>query len=87
MPDQYQDLWLVTIEKGIAIQVTRSIQEHAEGTWAPGGVVGNLANDAVGLSDYHSWSDRVSPELDGEVQQILADIKAGTIDASFFTVG
>lgn len=87
MPEQYQDLWLVTIEKGIAIQVTRSIQEHAEGTWAPGGVVGNLANDAVGLSDYHSWSDRVSPELDGEVQQILADIKAGTIDASFFTVG
>jgi basic membrane protein A and related proteins len=87
MPEQYQDLWLVTIEKGIAIQVTRSIQEHAEGTWAPGGVVGNLANDAVGLSDYHSWSDRVSPELDGEVQQILADIKAGTIDASFFEVG
>ena len=29
MPEEYQDLWLVTIEKGIAIQVQRSIEDHA----------------------------------------------------------
>ncbi|MGQ0849799.1 MAG: BMP family lipoprotein [Actinomycetota bacterium] len=87
MPAEYQDLWLVTIEKGIAIQVQRSIAEHAGGMWTPGGVVGNLENDAVGLSEYHSWADRVPAELDAEVQQILADIKAGALDASFFQVG
>ena len=87
MPPEYQDLWLVTIEKGLAVQVTRSLQDHAEGNWTPGGTVGNLANDAVGLSEYHSWADRVPAELDAEVQQILADIKDGTIDASFFQVG
>ena len=87
MPPEFQDLWLVTIEKGISVQVTRSLEENAAGTWSGGGVVGNLSNDAVGLSDYHSWADRVPPELDAEVQQILADIKEGTIDASFFTVG
>jgi basic membrane protein A len=87
MPPEFQDLWLVTIEKGISVQVTRSLEEDAHGTWTGGGVVGNLANDAVGLSDYHSWADRVPAELDAEVQQILADIKAGTIDASFFELG
>ena len=87
MPPEYQDLWLVTIEKGLAVQVTRSLQDDAEGNWTPGGTVGNLANDAVGLSEYHSWADRVPAELDAEVQQILADIKSGTIDASFFEVG
>lgn len=87
MPDEYQDLWLVTIEKGIAIQVQRSLEEHAAGTWTPGGVVGNLENDAVGLSEFHSWADRVPDELAAEVEQILADIKAGTLDASFFSVG
>jgi basic membrane protein A len=50
MPDTYKDLWLVTIEKGIAVQVTRSIQAHAEGTWTPGGTVGTAANGSVGLS-------------------------------------
>ena len=77
MPPEYQDLWLVTIEKGIAIQVERSLQEHAGGMWTPGGVVGNLGNDAVGLSEFHSWEDRVPPELAAEVDQILADIRSG----------
>ncbi len=86
-PEEYQDLWLTTIEKGITIQVMRSLQEHAEGNWSPGGVVGNLENEAVGLSEYHSWADRVPAELDGEVQQILEDIKAGEIDAANFQVG
>ena len=87
MPAEYQDLWLVTIEKGLAVQVTRSLQDDAEGNWTPGGTVGDLSNDAVGLSGYHSWEDRVPAELDAEVQQILTDIKEGTIDDSFFEVG
>lgn len=87
MPAELAELWLVTIEKGITIQVMRSIQDHAEGNWTPGGAVGNLANGAVGLSPYHSWADRVSDELDAEVQQILEDIAAGVIDAAVFPVG
>jgi basic membrane protein A len=86
-PAEYQDLWLTTIEKGIAVQVTRSIADHAAGSWSAGGQVGNLSNEAVGLSPYHSWEDRVPAELDAEVQQILADIAAGTIEAATFPVG
>ena len=87
MPAEFQDLWLVTVEKGIAVQVTQSLQDDASGTWTSGGVVGNLSNDSVGLSEYHSWADRVPAELDAEVQQILTDIKDGAIDAAVFEVG
>jgi basic membrane protein A len=86
-PEEYQDLWLTTIEKGIAVQVTRSIQDDVEGTWTPGGDVGNLENDAVGLSEYHSNADRVPAELDSEVQGVLDAIKSGEIDAAVFDVG
>jgi len=79
-PEEYQDLWLVTIEKGLAIQVQRSLEDHAAGAWTPGVTVGTLANDGVGLSEYHSWADRVPAELDAEVQQILADIASGALD-------
>lgn len=87
MPAEYQDLWLVTITKALSLQVTRSLEEDSTDSWSPGGQVGSLSNDGVGLSGYHTWADRVPAELDAEVQQILADIKAGTIDASNFQVG
>ena len=81
-PAEYQDLWLVTIEKGIAIQVMRSIMEDAEGTWTNGVAVGVLANDGVGLSPYHSFESEVPAELAAEVEQVLADIAAGDLDIS-----
>jgi basic membrane protein A len=80
MPAEYQDLWLTTILKGIAIQVQRSLEDHAAGAWSPGVTVGTVENDGIGLSEYHSWADRVPPELDAEVQQILEDIASGALD-------
>lgn len=88
MPAEYMDLWLVTIEKGIQIQVQRSIEAHASGNPSGGtSLVGNLENGAVGLSPYHAWADRVSDELAGEVDQILEDIKSGAITWDKFVVG
>ncbi|MEX0797615.1 MAG: BMP family ABC transporter substrate-binding protein [Acidimicrobiia bacterium] len=79
-PAEYQDLWLTTIEKGIAIQVQRSIEDQATGSWTPGVANGTLENEGVSLSEYHSWSDRVPAELAAEVDQILADIASGDLD-------
>lgn len=86
-PEQYQSLWLTTVEKAIAPFVSLAVQDQQEGTWAPGSFVGNLANDGVGLSEYHDWDSRVSDELKAEVDQLLADIKDGTIVAAFTPVG
>jgi basic membrane protein A len=44
--------------------------------------VGALANDGVGLSEFHSWTDRVPAELATEVEQILADIASGALSIS-----
>lgn len=88
MPGEFQDLWMVTILKGLASGVTNSIEAHASGAPLGGSsYVGNLENDGVGLSDYHSWADRVPEELDAEVQQVLADIESGTITWDKFVVG
>jgi basic membrane protein A len=87
MDAQYQSLWLTTVEKAIAPFVTLSIQEHAQGTWAAGASIGSLSNDGVGLSEYHDWDSRVSDELRAEVDQLLADIAAGVVEAAFTPVG
>lgn len=87
MPEKYQSVWLTTVEKAIAPFVTLAIQDQLEGTWSAGSFVGNLANDGVGLSDFHDWDSEVSAELKAEVKQLLDDIKSGAIDASFTPVG
>ncbi len=87
MDTQYQSLWLTTVEKAIAPFVTLAVMDQQAETWSPGSFVGNLANDGVGLSEYHDWDSRVSDELKAEVEQLLADIKDGTIEAAFTPVG
>ena len=87
MDEQYQGLWLTTVEKAIAPFVTLAVSDQSAGIWAPGSFVGDLANDGVGLAPYHDWESRVSPELAAEVTALLAAIEAGTVGGPFYTVG
>jgi len=87
MDDQYASLWLTTVEKAIAPFITLSVQEQGEDSWTSGSFVGTLANDGVGLSEFHDWDSRVSGELKAEVLQLLQDIKDGNIQAAFTPVG
>ena len=86
MPEAYQDLWLITIEKGIDIQVTRSIQADAEGDWSGGGTVGNAANDAVGLSPLNAWEDKVDADHWADTMAVFQAIIDGEIDAAVYQV-
>ncbi|MFQ5945012.1 MAG: BMP family protein, partial [Anaerolineae bacterium] len=86
MPETYQDLWMVTVEKAIALQVLRSIEAHSNDTWTPGGALGTVANSGVGLSAYHSWEDDIPDELKAEVEALLEAIRDGEIDAAFTQV-
>jgi basic membrane protein A and related proteins len=87
MPSQYQDLWLTTVEKAIAPFITLAIQQDGDDSWTPGSFVGTLENQGVGLAPFHSWEDRVSPELQAEADALVAAIIAGEIDASNIPVG
>jgi basic membrane protein A len=86
-PEQYQSVWLTTVEKAIGPFITLAIQDQAETTWVAGSFVGTLANEGVGLSDFHDWDAKVPAELKAEVFQILQDIKDGVLDAAFTPVG
>lgn len=86
MPEAYQDLWLTTIEKGIDIQVTRSIQADAEGNWSGGGTVGNAANDAVGLAPLNAWEGKVDADLWADTLAIFQAIIDGEIEAGVYQV-
>lgn len=79
---QYQDLWMTSVLKNILKGVFDSVQAHAEGSWSSGITCGNLANDGVGLAPFHSWEDRISGELQGELDALADDIKSGALDAS-----
>ncbi len=87
MPEQYKPVWLTTVEKAIAPFITLAVQQHVEGTWTAGSFLGTLENDGVGLAPFHDWDDKISGELKAEVQQLLSDIKDGTINAAFTPVG
>ncbi|MEN8237945.1 MAG: BMP family ABC transporter substrate-binding protein [Actinomycetota bacterium] len=87
MPEQYQSVWLTTVEKSMSPFIALSIQEQAEGTWTAGSFVGNLENDGVGLSEFHDWDSKVSDELKAEVEQLLLDIRDGVVKADFTPVG
>ncbi len=84
MDEQYQDLWLTTIEKDLAGYVTDAIAAHATGAWASGFRVGTLANEGVSLAPYHSWEDEVPSELSSEIDDVKASIIAGDIEAATY---
>ncbi len=83
MPEQYQDLWLTTIEKDLSRYVTDSIAAHATDNFQPGFRVGTLANEGVGLAPFHSWDDRVPEELRAELETVTEAIASGEVEAAF----
>jgi basic membrane protein A len=87
MPEQYQPVWLTTVEKAIAPFVTLAVQDQFEGTWDPGSFLGDLANGGVGLAPFHDFDAEISAELKAEVLQLLQDIKDGVVKADFTPVG
>jgi basic membrane protein A len=87
MDQQYAPLWLTTVEKKIGPFVTQAVEEQSNGTWVAGAFTGSLENGGVGLAPFHDWDDRVSDELRAEVDQLLADIAAGTVKADYVPVG
>jgi phosphonate transport system substrate-binding protein len=56
-----------------------AIQSAMDGTFAGGVTVGTLENGGVGLAPFHELDSMVSAELKAELDQLKADIIAGTV--------
>jgi basic membrane protein A len=86
-PSQYKPVWITSVLKAIAPFVTLAVQDQLEASWSAGSFLGSLANNGVGLSEYHDFDNVVSAELKAEVKQILEDIKNGVITWDKYAVG
>ena len=76
---EYTDITLTSVLKNMDVTTFNAIKSVIDGTFAGGVTVGTLENGGVGLAEFHSLDSMVSAELKAELEQVRADIIAGTI--------
>ena len=76
---QYKEVFLTTVEKGIATAVETATTETVQGNYTNTPFIGTLANEGVGLAPYHDYESKVPAELTAEVDALKAQIIDGTI--------
>jgi basic membrane protein A len=79
LSSQYRGLVITSVIKRIDVAVKGATQETLEGQFDNTAYIGTLANDGVGLAPFHDWDTAIPAELKAEVDQLRADIVAGTI--------
>lgn len=72
------DIILTSILKGIKTATHDVVAAAAAGEFSNEAYVGTLENDGVGVAPFHNFESLVSPDLQGQ----LDEIKAGIIDGS-----
>lgn len=78
-PD-YADIVLTSVEKRMAGAVVEIIDQAQRGEFSPEPYVGTLENEGTGLSAFHDFASSVTPELQTRLDELTAEIVAGTID-------
>ncbi|MGH2592235.1 MAG: BMP family lipoprotein, partial [Anaerolineae bacterium] len=76
---EYADIVLTSIEKRLDLSVLSAVKAIANGEFAGGLQVSTLENGEIGISDFHGLSAMVTEEVKADLEQITADIIAGTI--------
>ena len=78
-PFRLKEVFITTVEKGIAKAVEEATLETAAGQYDNAPFVGVLANEGVGLAPYHDWESKVPAELTAEVDALKQQIIDGAI--------
>ncbi|UQX87815.1 BMP family ABC transporter substrate-binding protein [Jatrophihabitans telluris] len=76
---QYGSVFLTTAEKNIAQAVQKAVEDGSAGTYATTDYIGTLANQGVGLADFHDFASKVNSTLQSELKTVAADIQSGKI--------
>lgn len=79
-----QDLVLTSILKQMDVSVYDAVMGAASGTFDAEAYVGTLENGGVGIAPLHNFEDKVDAELVAEVEQLKADIIAGTVTVTSY---
>jgi basic membrane protein A len=78
------DLLLTSILKGIDVGVVDAVTQASTGDFDATPFIGTLENDGVGLAPFHDWESKVSPDLQGELDDIVAGIVDGSITVTSY---
>ncbi|NJD58715.1 MAG: BMP family ABC transporter substrate-binding protein [Anaerolineae bacterium] len=76
---EYASIVLTSVLKNMDITTFNAIKDIQAGTFAGGVTVGSLKNGGVGLADFHDLASQVPDTLKTQLEQVKADIIAGTI--------
>jgi WD40 repeat protein len=76
---EFTDIILTSILKNYDASVVQAVQAIENNTFSGGIQVGTLATGEVGLAPFHQFDSLISPKVKAELEQIKADIIAGTI--------
>ena len=76
------DLVLTSVLKNIATAVYDVVSGAATGGFDNTPYVGNLENEGVGLAPFHDFESAVDPELQAEIDAIVAGIIDGSIEVT-----
>jgi len=79
---EYAPIVLTSVLKNMDITTFEAIQSAMEGTFEGGVTVGTLENGGVGLAGFHDLASMVTAELQAELDEVAAGIKAGDISAT-----
>jgi len=79
LPDEYRPILLTSVLKNTGDAVVEIVGSSIDDTFDNSAFVGTLENGGVGLAPFHDMESSVSDELAAELEQLTADIVAGTI--------
>ena len=76
---QYKEVYLTSILKNMDVAVFNAIKAVIDGTFKGGLYLGTLKDGGVGIAPFHDFDSQVPADLKAEVEQLKADIIAGTV--------
>ncbi|MFT4221184.1 MAG: BMP family ABC transporter substrate-binding protein [Microbacterium sp.] len=81
------DLLLTSIRKLIDVGVEDAVMSAGKGEFDATPFVGTLENEGVGLAPFHDFEDKVSADLQGELDTITEGIVSGSITVESYLAG
>jgi basic membrane protein A len=78
------DLVLTSILKGIDVGVEDAVLAAGNDEFDTTPFIGTLENDGVGLAPFHDFESKVSPTLQGELDDLRAAIIAGDVEVTSY---
>jgi basic membrane protein A len=81
------DVLLTSVLKNMDVAVFAAIKSLQDGSFKGGVYSGNLENDGVGIAPFNMNADKISAEVQKELDQVKADLIAGKINIKDTALG